>query len=93
MFLSVCTDDVITYSVGNYLGSETLPQDIDTIFNFKDNTDQLVVVDNSKLDRETLSSYRFEVVATDTQAGDNTATVTVTLTDVNDNPPMITSPP
>ena len=92
MFLFVCTDDVITYSIGNYLGSETLPQDIDTIFDFKDNTNQLVVVDSSKLDRETLSSYRFEVVATDTQAA-STATVTVTLTDVNDNPPMITSPP
>ena len=41
-------------------------QIVDDIFGFLSNTDILVVLDSSLLDREDIPEYQFEVVATDT---------------------------
>ena len=43
------------------------------------------------LDRETVSEYQFEVIATDSGGLSSTATVTVTITDVNDNAPVVSA--
>ena len=50
-----------------------------------------MVVDQSVLDRETIAEYNFTVVARNADNLTASATVTVTLGDVNDLPPEITN--
>ena len=69
-----------------------LEQPISSIFNFISDTSQLFVVD-VVLNREILDTYVFEVMATDSKNAQATATVNITLSDVNDNAPVITTPP
>ena len=63
---------------------------ISTIFGTT--TDSLVVLDSSVLDREGIDRYVFTVEATDTQSETSTATVTILITDINDEIPVITNP-
>lgn len=51
-----------------------------------------VLTFNSPPDRETKSSYTVQVTATDTNSNTSNQTITVTVTDVNDSPPVFTSP-
>ena len=88
-----CTvGNLIIFTIGTYLGTEALNQTIGTIFTFMSDTAELVIADNSRLDRETLDTYLFEVVAQDSNSARATSTVEITLTDINDNAPVITSP-
>ena len=66
------------------------------IFNFSNGTTTLIVVNNSTLDREVQDTYTFQVTAANPNCptfGVTTATVLITLTDENDNVPMIIEPP
>ncbi len=65
---------------------------INDIFGFPSQTDDLTLLDSSPLDRESVAQYRFTVVASDSENLASTATVTVTITDANDEPPTITNP-
>lgn len=49
---------------------------------------------SSALDRETAASYQLDLVASDcgTSSLNSTATVLITVLDVNDNPPVFSSP-
>lgn len=62
---------------------------VNDIFGFRSNTDILIVLDSSTLDRENVLEYQFEVIAMDTLQLSSNATVTVKVTDVNDNAPVI----
>ncbi len=62
----------------------------DGIFEINSSTGAITVVNNSKLDYETTISYSLTVQATDGTNTDN-ATVTVTVTDVNDNNPVLSA--
>ena len=62
----------------------------DGIFEINSSTGAITVVNNSKLDYETTTSYSLIVQATDGTNTDN-ATVTVTVTDVNDNNPVLSA--
>ena len=83
---------VVTFSVGSYLGTADIPVSISSVFSFPTGGSSLTVVDNTILNREELDTYRFEVIATDPAGTMANATVTITLTDVNDNAPMINNP-
>ena len=84
---------VVTYSIGSYLGTASISVPISAIFNFPTGgSSSLIVVDNLTLDREMLDTYRFEVIATDPEGNQGNATVVLTLTDVNDNAPIINTP-
>lgn len=58
---------------------------------FGTSTDSLVVLDSSVLDRERIERYMFTVEATDTLSETSTATVTILITDINDETPVITN--
>ena len=60
-----------------------------TIFNFQPNTNRILVYDSDILDRETQDTYTFTINATDSEGLSSSANVTVTLTDVNDQIPII----
>ena len=64
---------------------------IDDIFGFRTNTDSLIVLDASVLDREFIDEYIFTVQATDILGNSNTASVTITISDFNDEAPIITN--
>ena len=70
----------------------TFKSSIPTIFNFKPNSSELVVVNTDALDRETKPTYTFTVNVTDSEGLWTTATVIVTLSDINDIVPVITNP-
>ena len=69
--------------------TDTGRRPIDDIFGFRSRDDTLIVLDSSDLDRERITGYAFTVIATDSEGGSSTATVTVTITDFNDNAPEI----
>ena len=71
--------------------SNTGTRDIGNIFNFRSNSRDLVVLDGTALDRETIDQYNFTIVATDATDLTSTATVTINILDVNDNTPVITN--
>ncbi len=71
--------------------SETGSRTIDQIFSFRSNSDNLIVLESNILDRETIGRYVFSVVATDDTSQTSTANVTIILTDINDEIPMITN--
>jgi hypothetical protein len=73
--------------------SDSGSRDIADIFNFRSNSPVLTVVGSDVLDRETITSYSFTIVATDAATGmqTSTANVTVNLLDVNDQTPVITN--
>lgn len=65
---------------------------IQNIFGFASNDDDLVLLDSSPLNRESISEYVFTVIAMDSSGLESTATVTVTILDANDESPFITNP-
>ena len=69
----------------------TFKSSIPTIFNFKPNSNELVVVNTDAFDRETKLTYTFTVNVTDSEGLWSTATVIVTLSDINDIVPVITN--
>ena len=85
------------FSVGaGHLDGALTPAPIFNIFNFMNGTTTLIVKDNSTLNREKLDTYKFHVTAERANCPENgvrTATVLITLTDENDNAPMIIEPP
>ena len=66
-----------------------LPQDVPFSLNKKSNEVDLLL--SGSLDHETKTSYFFSVTAR-SQHGEGSASVTVQVTDVNDNTPMFTDP-
>lgn len=74
------------------VGNGELEQPIHSVFNFLPDTNNIIVVDSSALDRETVVVYRFEVIATNSGGLSDTATVMITITDFNDEAPQITNP-
>ena len=58
----------------------------DIPFTFKNNTSSLYVLDGSKLDYETKSVWTFKVSVKDPSGASATATITVNLQDVNEDP-------
>lgn len=76
----------VTYSLGNLLQSET-----DTLFEtFSIDTNTGLISTRKDLDHETNPSYTFTVIALDlgeTLSLSSTTTVTVAVSDINDNPP------
>ena len=68
-----------------------LEQEIDEIFGFLSNSETLILLDTSSIDRETHSEIRFTVIATDSASQTTTADVTVVIGDANDNAPSITN--
>ncbi len=71
--------------------TDTGPRTIDQIFSFRSNSDNLIVLESDVLDRETINRYVFSVVAVDDESQISTANVTIILTDINDEIPMITN--
>ena len=66
--------------------------DAETHFRIDEVTGQIIV--SGALDRETVPSYSFKVVATDSSPFlplSSTADVTITVTDVNDHRPAVTN--
>ena len=85
---------VVRYEVVDYLGVDPLPvgTSITDIFDFVPDDNALRVVDPAALDRETQSTYIFNITATDSSNQMDNATVNITLLDVNDEPPVFTNP-
>ena len=83
----------VTYQVADYLGPDPLPAgtSITDIFDFVPDANILRVVDSAALDRETQMIYVFNITATDIGDQMDTATVNITLLDVNDEPPVFTN--
>ena len=71
--------------------TSNLEQEIDEIFGFLSNSETLILLDTSSIDRETHSEIRFTVIATDSASQTTTANVTVVIGDANDNTPSITN--
>ena len=71
--------------------SDLMGTDITTIFGFLSNSDVLVLLDSSLVDRESTNEIRFSVVATDSLMQNATANVTITVTDANDETPNVTN--
>ena len=89
-----CLPGAVVYEVTDYLGPSPLPDgtSITDIFDFLPNGNTLLVVDPAALDRETQMTYIFNITATDSSNQIDTATVNITLLDVNDEPPVFTNP-
>ena len=66
------------------------PSQINSLFGFAGDSELLQVL--LPLDREAVAEYHFTVVAVDTLGLASTATVTVFVADINDNPPVFSSP-
>ncbi len=69
--------------------TDTGSREIDDIFDFRSNSDSLVIVDSSVLDRESIESYTFTVIAVDSAGQMSTANITINLLDFNDEVPTI----
>lgn len=84
---------MVQYDIVDYLGPSPLQvgKSITDIFDFVPNTGTLRVVDAMALDRETQSSYEFNVTATDSSNQVDSAIVIIVLSDVNDEPPVFTN--
>ena len=80
----------MTVTIGTTETSD-LDREIDEIFGFLSNSETLVLLDSSSIDRETHSEIRFTIVATDTLSQTATADVTVVINDANDETPTITN--
>ena len=80
----------MTVTIGTSLTAD-LEREVDTIFGFLSNSDTLVLLDSSSIDRESLSEIRFTVVAMDNANQNATAEVTVVINDANDETPVITN--
>ncbi|XP_029367997.1 protocadherin gamma-C5-like isoform X16 [Echeneis naucrates] len=66
-----------------------------SVFNLKPSfSNNYALVTNGPLDRETFSEYNIEITATDSGSPplSSKKTIPVTITDVNDNPPVFTQP-
>ncbi|MBC6427565.1 MAG: cadherin domain-containing protein, partial [Ekhidna sp.] len=74
-------DDMLTYTITG--GNDG------TVFAIDGSTGQITVA--KALDHETKDEYRLTVMADDSNGGTTEATITVTVTDVNENAPMMTS--
>ncbi|MEE8390529.1 MAG: cadherin domain-containing protein, partial [Anaerolineae bacterium] len=74
-------DDVLTYTI--------TAGDVDTIFGINASSGQITVTDNTNLDYETTPQYVLTVQASDATFS-STASVTISVTNVNDNAPVIT---
>lgn len=71
--------------------TDTGGREIGDIFNFRSNSLELIVLDASVLDRETIDQYIFTVVATDATGLSSTANVIINILDFNDEAPVITN--
>ena len=90
--LDVTDEDAVTVEIGEALSDTGARSSIGDIFGFRSNTDILVILDTEGvLDREEIEDYRFTVIAEDVGGLTSTATVTVVITDVNDETPVITN--
>ena len=87
--LSLLAEGSVTVTIGT--AYTDVERDIDTIFGFLSNTDTLVLLDTSVIDREQANEIRFSVEATDSLSQTTTANVTVVITDANDETPNITN--
>ena len=87
---STTAEGAVTIAIGT---TETtgLDREIDAIFGFLSNSETLVLLDSSSIDRESVSQIRFTVIATDSASQNTTADVTVVITDANDEIPVITN--
>ena len=83
-------EGAVTVTIGTAY-TAGLEREIDTIFGFLSNSDTLVLLDSSSIDRETIDEIEFSVVATDTIFQTATADVTVVINDANDESPNITN--
>ena len=93
MFInSYCCHNNHYYFFSPESNTVTFKSSIPTIFNFKPNSNELVVINSDDLDRETKPTYTFTVNVTDGDGLWSTAAVTVTLNDINDIVPVITNP-
>lgn len=92
------TASQVTYRLGRLLTSNLDPTDDAGSANDSVTTGSIFTIDSksgwittrAQMDHETCSSYSFEVVASDSgesKSLSSTAVVTVTVSDVNDNPP------
>ena len=84
-------DEHISYSIAS--GNTDTDSDGDGPFKIDAATGELTVLDADELDYETTASYSIAVQADDGEASNHTTqqTITVTVTNVNDNEPAITS--
>ena len=80
----------MTVTIGTAYTTD-LEREIDTIFGFLSNSDTLILLDSSSIDRETIDEIEFSVVATDSTSQTATADVTVVINDANDETPNITN--
>lgn len=98
--LSVChlPSSQVTYSLGPLLTYNLEPTKVTRSFSSPITTASVFAIDSktgwittvAQMDHEACSSYSFEVVASDLgelQSLSSTAVVTITVSDVNDNPP------
>ena len=76
--------DTLTYAITGGTGQ--------TAFAINSSTGEITVADSAQLDRETTTSFTLTVEVTDDGVGtlSDTATITITLDDVNDNAPVVT---
>ena len=72
------TGDTLTYTVTGGSGAAVFAVDI--------NTGQITVTDSSQLDFETTTSFTLDVTVTDSTFRTDTATITVNVNDLNENP-------
>ena len=84
------TEGTVSVAIGT-TETSNLEQEIDEIFGFLSNSETLILLDTSSIDRETHSEIRFTVIATDSASQTTTANVTVVIGDANDNTPSITN--
>jgi len=62
----------------------------DGVFQINSATGEITIADNSNLDRETTDSYTLTLMVSDTQFTSASETITINVTDVNDNAPIVT---
>ena len=89
--VSARDDDGTT--ANNTVGYSITAGNTGNVFDIDDNG-VITVLDASELDFETTPSYTLTITASDGVAGTNdaTATVTITVNDINDEPPMVNAP-
>ena len=88
--LSASVEGAVTVAIGTAY-TEGLQREIDTIFGFLSNSDTLILLDSSSIDREIIDEIEFSVIATDSISQTATADVTVVINDANDEAPNITN--
>ncbi|XP_076595840.1 LOW QUALITY PROTEIN: cadherin-related family member 2 [Chaetodon auriga] len=88
VFGTVTAVDPDTMDQGNII-YRLLPDSILPYFNVKPETGEIYVVDEALLDREVRSLYLATLVARDTHNNSGTTVLEITLTDINDQHPVI----